>query len=98
MLPLVALHIYLFRLLLERKNWKGNKCMSKSLLRIFSAWAIIHDKKYSYNLKLAQMSQANFTNFWSFNTAECKILRSIVVANLAFFMINTILPFTFSSK
>ena len=33
-----------------------------------------------------------------FNTEECKILRPIAIANLAFSTINTILTFTFSSK
>ena len=33
-----------------------------------------------------------------FNTEECKILRPIAIANLAYSTIDTILTFTFSSK
>ena len=46
-----------------------------------------------------KMSEANFANFGLiFSTEECKILRPIAIANLAFSTINTILTFTFSSK
>ena len=46
-----------------------------------------------------KMSQAIFQIFGLiFNTEECKILRPIAIANLAFSTINTILTFTFSSK
>ena len=46
-----------------------------------------------------KMSQAILQIFGLiFNTEECKILRSIAIANLAFSTINTILTFTFSSK
>ena len=76
--------------------------MSKSLLTVFSAWVIIHGRKYSYNLKLAQIYEnvsSKFCKFLaSFLTQECKILRPIAIANLAFSTINTILTFTFSSK
>ena len=77
--------------------------MSKSLLTVFSAWVIIHGKKYSYNLKLAQIYENVSKQILPifgliFNTEECKILRPIAIANLAFSTINTILTFTFSSN
>ena len=71
MLPSVAFHIYLFRLLLEMKSLKRNKCMSKSLLTIFSAWVIVHGRKYSYNLKLAQIYENVLGKF-------CKFLASFL--------------------
>ena len=76
--------------------------MSTSLLTIFSAWVIVHGRKYSYNLKLAQIYENVSSNLQIFglifNTEECKILRPIAIANLAFSTISTILTCTFSSK
>ena len=77
--------------------------MSKCLLTILSAWVIVHGRKYSYNLKLAQIYEnvsSKFCKFFaSFLTQKkCKILRPIAIANLAFSTINTILTCTFSSK
>ena len=66
MLPSVAFHIYLFRLPLEMKSLKWNKCMSKSLLTVFSAWVIVHGKKYSYSLKLAQIYENVSSKFCKF--------------------------------
>ena len=45
--------------------------MSKSLLTVFSAWVIVHGRKYSYNLKLAQIYENVSSKF-------CKFLASFL--------------------